>query len=55
MTLQKYFSHPSLVFFPPTLVPTHKTKTGTSNRWETTISNPPGPIKLSSRLTVGVS
>jgi hypothetical protein len=35
VTLQKYFSHPSLViyFFSN---PTHKTKTGTSNRWETT-------------------
>jgi hypothetical protein len=35
MTLQKYFSHPSLVIcFYPT--PTHKTKTGTAKRRETT-------------------
>jgi hypothetical protein len=41
--LQKYFLHPSLVscFFPK---PTHKTKTGTANRWETTNSKAPGPI-----------
>jgi len=34
VTLQKYFSHPSLVisFFPP--IPTRKTKTGTASRWE---------------------
>jgi hypothetical protein len=52
--LAKIFLTSKLSFFPPTLVPTHKTKTVTSNRWETTNSNPPGPIKLSSRLTVGV-
>jgi hypothetical protein len=34
--------------------PTQKTKTGTANRWETTNSNPPGPIKLSSQSTAGV-
>jgi hypothetical protein len=41
--LQKYFSHPSLViyFFPK---PTHKTKTETANRWETTNGKAPGPI-----------
>jgi hypothetical protein len=42
-TLQKYFSHPSLViyFFSN---PTHKTKIGTATRWETTNSKPHGPI-----------
>ncbi len=34
--------------------PTQKTKTGTANRWETTNSNPPGLIKLSSQSTAGV-
>ncbi len=29
--------------------PTHKTKSGTANRWETTNSNAPGPIKLSGK------
>jgi hypothetical protein len=53
--LAKIFLTSKLSFFsPPILVPTHKTKTETSNRWETTNSNPPGAIKLSSRLTVGV-
>jgi hypothetical protein len=32
--------------------PNHKTKTGTSNRCETTNSNPPKPIKLSSQSTI---
>jgi hypothetical protein len=38
VALQKYFSHPSLFisFFSNA---THKTKTGTANRWETTNSN----------------
>jgi hypothetical protein len=53
LTLQKHFSHPDLVIylFPN---PTHKTKTGTASRWETTNSNLPGPIKLSSQSTAGV-
>jgi hypothetical protein len=34
--------------------PSHKTKTGTANRWETTSSNPPWPIKLSSQSIAGV-
>ncbi len=34
--------------------PAHKTKTGIADRWETTNSNPPGPIKLSSQPTAGV-
>jgi hypothetical protein len=34
--------------------PAHKTKTGTANRWETTNSNPPKPIKLSSQSRAGV-
>jgi hypothetical protein len=33
--------------------PTHQTKTGTAHRWETTNSNPPWPIKLSSQSTAG--
>ncbi len=43
MTLQKCFSHPSLVihFF---FNLTHKSKTGTANRWETTNSKPLEPI-----------
>jgi hypothetical protein len=52
VTLQKYFSYPSfgsLLFSNPT----HKTKTGTANRWETTNSNPHGPTELSSQLTAG--
>ncbi len=43
-------SQPRLLFFNST----HKTKTGTANRWETTNSDPPRPIKLSSQSTVGV-
>ncbi len=35
LTLQKYFSHPSFNYF-LFFNPTHKTKTGTANRWETT-------------------
>jgi len=52
VTLQKYFSHPSLVisFFP---TPPHKTKTGTANTWETTSTNPRRPIKLSNQSTAG--
>jgi hypothetical protein len=40
VTLQKYFLHLSLVISNPT----HKTKTGTANRWETTNSKPSGQI-----------
>ncbi len=40
----------SKLFFNPTC----KSQTGTANAWEeTTNSNPPGPIKLSSRSTAG--
>jgi hypothetical protein len=48
VTLQKYFLHPCLViyFF---LTPPIKL-----NKWETTNSNPPGRIKLSSQSTAGV-
>jgi hypothetical protein len=51
--LQIYFSHPSLIiyFFSN---PTHKPKTGTANRWQTTNINPLGPLKLSSQSTAGV-
>jgi hypothetical protein len=40
VTVEKHFSDPSLViyFFSN---PTHKTKTGTANRWETTNNKPP--------------
>jgi hypothetical protein len=50
---KKNFLHPRLVisFFSNL---THKTKTGTANRWETTNNNPPGPTKLSSQSSVGV-
>jgi hypothetical protein len=45
MTLQKYFLHSSsVVFF--FFIPTHKIKTGTGNRWETTNSKPPGPVTM---------
>jgi hypothetical protein len=53
VTLQKYFSHPSLVFFSPT--PRIKLKTGTWHRWETTSTKSPGPIKLSSQSIAGVT
>ncbi len=33
--------------------PTHKTKTGTANRWETTNTNPRLPFKLSNQSTAG--
>jgi hypothetical protein len=39
---KKYFSYPSLVIY--FFVTTHKTKTGTADRWENTNSNTPGPI-----------
>ncbi len=41
----------SLFLFPN---PSHKTKNGTTNRWETTTSNPPGPIKIFSQSTAHV-
>jgi hypothetical protein len=47
--LAKIFLTSKLSFFSPNPSATHKTKTGTSNRWETTNSNSPGPIKLSSQ------
>jgi hypothetical protein len=34
--------------------PTHKTKSGNANRWETTCCNPPGPIKLCCQSTAGL-
>ncbi len=44
MTLEKYFSHPSLViyFFP---TQTGKTKTGTANKWKTINSKPTRPFR----------
>jgi hypothetical protein len=45
MTLQKYFSHPSLAIY-SYATPTHKTETGTANRWGTCKSKPPGPISM---------
>ncbi len=52
VTLQKTFltSKFSYLLFSN---PTHQTKTGTANRCDTTNSNPPGPIKLSSQSTAG--
>jgi hypothetical protein len=44
VTLQKYFSHPSLVKYILFCNPTHKTETGAANRWGTTNSKPPGRI-----------
>jgi hypothetical protein len=42
MTLQEYFSHPSLVVY--FCNATDKIETGTTNKWGTTNSKPPGPI-----------
>jgi hypothetical protein len=42
VTLKKYFLHPSSIIYSISF-PT-PTKTGTSNRWENTKRNPPGPI-----------
>jgi hypothetical protein len=45
MTLQKYFSHPSLViYFFQTPHPPPKTKTGMATSYGTTNSKPLGPI-----------
>jgi len=54
VTLQKYFLRPgfSYLLFSN---PTHKTETGTTNRRETTNSNPPGQIKLSNQSETGIS
>jgi len=45
VTLQKYFTHPSLAIYfcgdPP-----YKTKIVTANGWETTNSKPPAPISI---------
>jgi hypothetical protein len=35
--------------------PTHNTKTGTGNRWETTNSKQLGPIIMGGQLEVGIS
>jgi hypothetical protein len=43
VTLQKYFSHPSLVMH-SFGNPTNKTGTGITNRWGTTNNKPLGPI-----------
>ncbi len=43
VTLPKYFSHQSSVILPFSN-PIDNTKIGTANRWETTISNPSGPM-----------
>jgi hypothetical protein len=51
---KSFFSHPSfsyLLFSNST----HKTKIGTANRWETSNSNLPGLIKLSSQSETGGS
>jgi len=55
-TLKKYFLHPTLIiysFFSFSFFsnPTYTTKTGTSNRWETTKRNPPyEPFRVISYL-----
>jgi len=50
LTLQKYFSHPSLVIYLLFCNFTHKTETGTANRWGgTTNSKPAGPITTMGR------
>jgi hypothetical protein len=46
--MRKYFSHPSFTYLLFSN-PTHKPENGTANRWETTNSNPPGPIKQSGK------
>jgi hypothetical protein len=43
VTLQKHFSHPSFVIY-FLFQPTHKTRTVTANRWETTNSEAIGPV-----------
>ncbi len=53
-TLHKYLLHPSLVIYLFFSNPTHKTRTATASWWETTNSNSPGPIKLSTQSAVGV-
>jgi hypothetical protein len=54
VTLQNYFSHPSLViyFFP---TPPIKLETGTANRWGTTNSKPSGPIIMFDQSKIGNS
>jgi hypothetical protein len=54
MLLQKYFSLSSFSYL-SICNPTHKTNTGTANRWETTKSNASGAIKLSSQSESGSS
>jgi hypothetical protein len=53
VTLQKYFSHPSLViyFFPNSPI---RLKLGLQTRGRLLIATPPGPIKLSSIPIAGV-
>ncbi len=46
-------SHIQVLFFFAFSNSTHKTKTGTAHWSESTISNPPGPIKLSSQSAAG--
>jgi hypothetical protein len=41
------------IFRASPLTPTHKTETGTASTWETTNSNPLGPIKLSKQSEQG--
>jgi hypothetical protein len=49
VTLQKYFSHPSLVIYLFSN-PNNKSETGTANRWETTNSKPTGQIVMIGQL-----
>ncbi len=54
VTLQKYFSHPSLVIS-CFCNPTHKSETGTTNRCHTTNSNQPGAIIMMGRSETLIS
>jgi hypothetical protein len=53
--VQNYFWHQDYLYLHFSSNHTHKTKTGTANRWETTDSHPPGSIKLSGQPIAGVS
>ncbi len=54
VTLQRYFSHSSFSYLPFSN-PTHKTKTGTANRWESTNTKPPEPIIIIGQSKTGSS
>jgi hypothetical protein len=54
VTLQKHFSHPSLVIYFFVTPPTDKTERGTANRWGTTNSKPPGRIIMIGQSKRGI-